>query len=274
MTTKKILPRINVHMAREAARYYIKSGYWRGHRVHSPFVYHIVRHVITTRHRTDQQAQRNGREYRRKLINDKRMLSVTDLGTGSQRNQQRTVSQIASKAAINEKFGLMLYRLVAELKPQRILELGTSLGISTQYMAQALSNGAQLTSIEGSSECAQIASENLHAAGYEADLRVGNFDEMLPTVLAEPLLPTFFFIDGNHTRKATLRYFHLIANEVEKRNTEAVIIFDDIHLSEEMTSAWNSITLDERVMTSIDLFRVGIAFFRKGCQKEFYCVRW
>ncbi len=274
MITKKLLPHINIHIAREAARYYIKSGYWRGHRVHSPFVYHIVRHIITTRHRTDQQAQRNGRIYRNALLADRRIISVTDLGTGAPRNNQRTVSQIAQKAAISEKYGLMLYRLVTELKPQRILELGTSLGISTQYMIQALTPDAILTSIEGSPECAQIASEKLHGVGYSVDLRVGNFDNMLPIVLAEPQLPTFFFIDGNHTRQATLHYFNLISSELERRNTDAVIVFDDIHLSEEMTSAWDTITHDERVMTSIDLFRVGIVFFRKGCQKEYYCVRW
>ncbi len=261
-------------MAREAANYYLKAGYWRGHRVHSPFVYHIVRHIITTRRRTDGAAKLFGRAYRNALLANSAMLSVTDLGTGSAKQTHRRINHIARNAAITEKYGLMLYRLVQELKPHRVLELGTSLGISTQYMAQALTPNATITTIEGSPECAQVAKTQLDAVGINADVRVGNFDDLLPQILTEPIMPDFFFIDGNHTYDATVSYFNQIANSIKSYDNYTTIIFDDIHWSAEMTAAWNTIVADSRVMTSIDLFRVGIVFFRAGCQKEFYRVRW
>lgn len=275
MITKKIISKFNFHIAREAAHYYIKAGFWRGHRIHSPFVYHIIRHIITTRHRTDYVAAQRGLLYRSALLHSNQILSITDLGTGATKApKQRSVKSIARNAAITEKYGLMLYRLVEELKPHRILELGTSLGISTQYMAQALTPDAHLSTIEGSSESALIASEQLQKFGYAVDLRIGNFDDLLPQILAEKELPNFFFIDGNHTCEATLRYFNQIAEKTAHLPDITTIVFDDIHWSAGMTEAWQTIVADPRVSTSIDLFRVGIVFFRKGCQKEFYRVRW
>ncbi|MCQ2204579.1 MAG: class I SAM-dependent methyltransferase [Bacteroidales bacterium] len=261
---------VNIHLVRKSVEYHLRSGFWRGHHVHSPFVYHLVRHVITTRH-VDKPLRELTRNYRKRLLADHSSIEVLDLGTGAGRKSLRRVCNIARNAAISEKYGLLLYRLVSEWKPLRVVELGTSLGVSTQYIARALAPDAQMITVEGSASCAEVAQRLLQADGLSVIQRIGNFDDILPDVLQSMPDVEFFYVDGNHTYEATMRYFSLIAQHATPRT---MIVFDDIHWSQGMTAAWNDIVADSRVMTSIDLLHLGIVFFRQGCQKEFYRVRW
>ena len=50
--------------------------------------------------------------------------------------------------------------------------------------------------------------------------------------------------------------------EISDNNT--VIIIDDIHYSKEMEEAWNEIKQYEKVICTVDIFRMGIVFFREG----------
>ena len=43
----------------------------------------------------------------------------------------------------------------------------------------------------------------------------------------------------------------------------SILIFDDIHWSQEMETAWEEIKKDESISLTIDLFFIGIVFFRK-----------
>ena len=79
------------------------------------------------------------------------------------------------------------------------------------------------------------------------------------------------FIDGNHKYEPALRYFNIIRKYAKE---DTIIIFDDIHWSAEMESAWKMITADENVSVSIDVFRCGIVFFKKGIAKECFSVNY
>ncbi|MCQ2229658.1 MAG: class I SAM-dependent methyltransferase [Bacteroidales bacterium] len=262
---------INIHLAKSTFKHFIHASYWRGHGVHSPFVYHLVRHIITTR-KVDKALREKTRSYRDALLSDKTVINVTDLGTGAGRNVTRSVCSIAKNASVTEKYGMLLARLVEEYAPRNIIELGTSLGISTQYMARKLAGDTHMISIEGCPSCAAIAAKQLKSAGLDkVDLRVGNFDDMLPAVMDEVGEPGFVFIDGNHTYEATMRYFNVVA---KRATSKTIIAFDDIHWSPDMSKAWDEIVVDERVMTSVDMLHLGLVFFRQGCQKEFYRLRW
>ena len=47
---------------------------------------------------------------------------------------------------------------------------------------------------------------------------------------------------------------------LEKADEKSILIFDDIHWSKEMESAWEQIKQHPRVMLTIDLFFIGIVF--------------
>lgn len=260
---------MNIYHARKRIRHTITAGYWRGHHVHSPFVYHLVRHIITTR-TINKALLRKARLYRASLTKNKQTITVTDYGTGANKSPLRKISAIAKRTAISDKYGLLLARMVEDYKPANIIEMGTSLGMSTFYLASCAQT--PVITIEGCPNCSAVAQQTLTAHGISnVQYHVGNFDNVM-----EPLLDALpeiglIYIDGNHTEDATLRYFELVAR---RATPTTIAIFDDIHLNPGMTKAWKRISNDSRVMTSIDIFQLGIIFFRTGCQKEHYTVRW
>ena len=68
------------------------------------------------------------------------------------------------------------------------------------------------------------------------------------------------YIDGNHRYVPTMEYFKLLLSKV---NEHSVLIFDDIYWSSEMEKAWTEIKKQKEVTLTIDLFYIGIVFFRK-----------
>ena len=93
----------------------------------------------------------------------------------------------------------------------------------------------------------------------------GSFEEKLSEVAESGIKPGLIFIDGNHRKDPVLKYFNLLAG-LSDNNT--VIVIDDIYYSPEMEEAWNEIKLSEKVSATIDIFRMGIVFFRKGINHQ------
>jgi len=260
------------HKANMRLHHFLNARFWRGHGVHSPFVYHIVRHVISGRH-NDQDIRKAAALYRHSLLADKTAIVVGSIGAIIRPPRQRTVSDIARQTSTSEKYGRLLARLACEMKPDAILELGTSVGVSTAYLALARPE-AKIFTIEGLDAIAYVARQHLSEAGLSnVNVVCGDIDDNLRATISS--LPDgkveFAFIDANHSLEATTRYFEMIAAH---HADTCLIIFDDIFWSDGMTDAWHNIIKDPRVMTTIELPRMGLAFFRPGCQKEHYVVRW
>jgi len=249
-----------VQLAYKYLRYYVTAHNGKGHGVHSPFVFDFIQHVLND--------DRNFYAYqpienlRKIMLNDARVLSVEDFGAGSRVNKtnQRVISKIAKSSLKPAKYGQLLFRIVDHYAPEFLLELGTSLGITSAYLAMA-NPSAILTTMEGAGSIASVAKENFQKLGVK-NIRVieGNFDHTLPVWLESRPQVDFAFIDGNHRYKPTVDYFRRI---LEHTHEYSILIFDDIHWSREMEKAWNEIKLDASVTLSIDLFFIGLVFFRK-----------
>jgi hypothetical protein len=67
-----------------------------------------------------------------------------------------------------------------------------------------------------------------------------------------------------------MRYFEWLLPHV---NEHTFLIFDDIHWSAEMERAWKEIKQHPEVQQTIDFFRVGMVFFRKGQVKQHFILR-
>lgn len=261
------------HTAYMRLRHFITSKYWRGHHIHSPFVYHIVREVITVRRPQDYDIRLQAEQYRNRLYKSIRKVKVGKMGAVAEPAKMRRVSKIARNTSTSEKYGRMLARLAKELNVNGILELGTSLGVSTAYLAAARPD-ATIVTIEGLDAIAEIAEAHLHNSGFgNVTVLRGDIGEKLDEAIS--MLPDgkvgMAFIDGNHSYEATLAYFNKIASRHAKMS---VLVFDDIYWSDGMTRAWREIVANEDVNTTIELSQMGLAFFRTGCQKEHYVVRW
>lgn len=259
------------HLIVKYLRYWLTASNGKGHGTHSPFVFDFIINVLNDK--TNYPAYSKVEHLRRQLIKDKTVLSVEDMGAGSviSKTNTRSVATIARHAAKPAKYGQLLYRMVRHYHAGTVLELGTSLGITTSYLALA-DTGTKLTTIEGAGSIAAVARQNFRALNIDnVSLVEGNFDDRLPAVLAS--LPTldFCFIDGNHRREPTLRYFDQL---LAKTGNDTILVFDDIHWSPEMENAWNTIKQHEAVRYTIDLFFVGLVFFRSEFrEKQHFTIR-
>jgi predicted O-methyltransferase YrrM len=243
----------------------------KGHGIHSPFVFEVVNKVF--RNKTDPALVYTVESIRKRLIRDKRIINVKDLGTGSDRhlNKLEKVSDIARYSAIPKKYGILLANMAAEFGRPMVVEFGTSFGISTMYMAASCGE-APVFSMEGCHAIAEIADMNFKEAGLKnIRLNVGSFEDLMPGIINQGIKPGLVFIDGNHRKKPLLDYFEKMA-EISDNNT--VIIIDDIAYSREMEEAWNEIKQYGSVSCTLDIFRMGIVFFRKGIGHHNYIIRY
>jgi predicted O-methyltransferase YrrM len=269
----------------------------RGHGMHSPFVYQLIREVFMDR--THYPAYGQPELYKRKLLQDHTLLEVQDFGAGSAsgKTKQRTVSEIAKTSSKHKRYSRLIYRIASYYGCQHILELGTSLGVTSSYLAQVPAL-EKLVTMEGADSIADIAERELgkygkvkvvrgefegeaggerreqgsrqQAVGSRGDVNAGYRTNL---ELALELLPQvdLAFLDGNHRLIPTIKYFETI---LPKTHEGSIIIFDDIHWSEEMEAAWEKIRKDERVTLSIDLFFIGLVFFRKEFrEKQHFTIR-
>lgn len=211
-------------------------------------------------------------DLRYELLKEKEKIKVNDLGAGSSvtKSEQRRICDITRHSAIPEKYGKILFRLINYFESKTIIELGTSLGIGTMYLATPSSKNKVIT-IEGSKPSAAFANaifEEFELNNIE--LQIGNFDEQLPLTLEAIEKLDFVFFDGNHRYTPTINYFNQC---LEKATEKSIFVFDDIYWSKEMTNAWKQIIAHPKVSLSIDLYRMGIVFFDKELQKDKLFVR-
>ncbi len=237
----------------------------KGHGIHSPFVFDFITKILNDK--KDYPAYSKVEALRNKLLDDQTLLEVEDFGAGSvvSKKNQRTVSSIAKNAAKSKKYGQLLYRIIKYYQPQTILELGTSLGITTFYLSLA-SPDAKLISMEGAKEILSLAILNFKSLGlHNIEIVHGNFDDTLKTTVRNLSSVDFAFIDGNHRQVPTEEYFQDL---LLKTNDHSILVFDDIHWSREMEAAWENIKNHASVTCSIDLFFIGIIFFRKEFKEK------
>lgn len=239
--------------------------------MHSPFVFQFILHVLNNQ--SQYFPPKEIEALRKQLERDSRLLTIEDLGAGSRvaSTKQRTVQQLAKTALKPPKYAQLLFRLVTHYQPQTIVELGTSLGITTAYLSAA-NPSAAITTIEGSKAVADVASENFSKLGLKnIQLLQGNFDEMLPSVINHLPSIDLAYIDGNHRYQPTVDYFlQLLA----KSHNDAIFVFDDIHWSSEMERAWEEIKQHPAVRCTVDIFFLGFVFFRSEFKvKQHFSVR-
>jgi predicted O-methyltransferase YrrM len=264
-------PEMNFKYALKHIHYLLFSRHSGGHGIHSPFVFMLISKVF--RNKIDTAVVLTIENIRKKNLSNRETIEVTDLGSGSSRmkTKSRRVSDITRYSSVPRKYGILLANLAEEFGKPAIVEFGTSVGISTMYLAKGCPESIVYT-MEGCPETACKAGGNFKEAGV-ANIKIlnGAFDDLLPDITTTGLKPGLVFIDGNHSEKPLLRYFDQIA---EISGPDTVIVIDDIHSSESMENAWKKIRNNEKVSTTVDIFRMGLVFFRQGMNHIDYIIRY
>lgn len=248
-------------------KYLLKSFHLHG--IHSPFVFEFQQDILNSKFQF--YCFEEIESIRAKLLLTDLKIEVLDLGAGSKtgNRKSRKINQIAKSALKKPKYAQLLFRLVHQYQPMNIIELGSSLGISTCYLAMA-NPKAKVITCEGAPEIAKIARINFEKLDIEnIELLEGNFNQILPQALGKLNQVDLVFFDGNHQKSPTLEYFKLC---LEKAHENSIFIFDDINWSSAMQAAWKEVKGHPKVKISIDLFEMGIIFFRDKQEKQDFTI--
>lgn len=245
-----------------------------GEGIHSPYLFRLARFVLRDENPFYCFADIERR--RQFLLECEDTLDVVDYGSaGSPEGThiQRRVCDIARTHLESPKMGQVLFRILhfmhdEEQRPLEILELGTSLGITTAYLACADSRNRVVT-LEGSGAVLKIAQGVWRALKTEnIEWHEGNIDDTLYKCARERL--DLAYMDANHTYDATMCYADYLLPRMTERG---IVAIDDIHYSAGMERAWEELKRDPRVTTSMDLYHCGLLFVDKHYLKRHYRIR-
>lgn len=223
--------------------------------IHSPFVYKLVRDCFNKQNHFyifDELL-----EVRQELLKDNTIIEYTNIGASSTAlSNQAQVKDIVKIATTPTQYSELYFRMIQFFQSKQILELGTSVGLNTMYLAQATQG--KVISIEGQYQLYQYAKHLLEKKHiHRVELICAYFDDVLSN-LCKIHQWDFVLIDGNHHYDATMRYFEIVKRAM---HTQSVIVIDDIYWSKAMSRAWHEIKHHQDVKISIDLYRCGIIIF-------------
>jgi len=139
------------------------------------------------------------------------------------------------RAGLNTRLLQLMYRLAYNHPSQMVILLGPDLGKESLYLAKAKPGTLIVTQrIEDS---------------FSLD---------------------FVYITGAYTKETMLNYFNTCLPKVHE-NT--LLVFNDIYRSKGMKEAWKEIKAHPKVTVTIDLFWIGLVYFRKGQVKEHFKIK-
>lgn len=238
------------------------------HGVHSPFVFNFITQSLNLKTTPNNINYKNFKAFKKKLKNDNSIIEIIDYGSGSKhfKCNTRIISDIAKHVGISNKKAKILCNILSHFKPHNILEIGTSIGLSTSILAA--NPKLKVTSLEGCKNTQQIAKKYL-SSFKNITFILGEFSKTLPIVTQNKKYDLIYF-DGNHTKEATMKYFNLCLNTT---HNNSIFIFDDIYLNKNMQEAWQEICNHPQVSVSIDIYHYGLLFFRKEQAKQHFYLR-
>lgn len=253
-------------MARRWFAYWLHSI--DDHSLQAPFIYDFYQNVINTTPTSDHLQPLF--QIKKSLLSNRQTINVTDYGAGTNRSLHRKISEIA-KASHQPKVSRLLFNYCLHYQPGTIVELGTSLGLSTMHMALARPDSRIIT-LEGCPETAQLASKNFQSLPTgNIELLVGEISQNLPNVLSAVKTIDLLFMDANHRYQPSLDYFNHLSPAF---HSGTVVVLDDINWSGEMRRAWDELKDGPEVRLSIDLFYAGLLFFKENLPKSHYILAW
>ncbi len=233
------------------------------HGTHSPFVYKLIDEVIY-----DFSAKKVYEPIelqRKKLLNDHSVIIVNDFTTSTP--LKKKVSRLAKITLISPRLAQLIYRLAKNSDAKTIVEIGNNLGISTAYLAAAKPL-ANVISLQNCPQTANLAHQNFKTLNLQnVTLKVGSYANLVLAITTQQQTLDFVFIN---TKNAILNYFNYCLPKVDP-NT--LLIFNNIYGNKETKTAWQEIKAHPKVTLTIDLFWIGLVYFKTGQAKQHFKIR-
>ncbi len=241
--------------------------------IHSPFLFTLMQEVFDDSRDKWPRFFSTIEDQRKKLMVNDQKIEFEDFGAGADKVegvQRVSINTIAKRSLKQAKYARFLYRLAKYTHSKNIVELGTSLGITTSYLASV--EGSNIYTVEADKNIQKIANQNWDQLS-QANIFSYSFDlnEKWSLLSSETDLIDLLFIDANHRKEAMMRYYFQALPYIHQRS---VVVFDDIYWSEETQQAWEILKGREEVTLSFDIFQMGVLFFDKNLSKEDFTLKY
>lgn len=245
-------------------------------KIHSPFVYDLITRVFKSK--IPFTASEKISKQRKILCLNNTMLATSQYSTDLQFESKKwidkssfnSVKKIARSAMMRKKYENLLYNLISQLNPKILVEIGTSLGMTTIIMALAAPQG-KLYTFESCPDIASFAQNQFDLLGFKnITLKWDKFSKTIIKTLDNVKRVDFVFFDGNQSEKAIIDYFNKF---LPYKTNETIFVFSRIYRSKEMKRVWDKIKNHPETIVTIDLFQLGIVFFKKELSQQHFIYK-
>ena len=175
-------------------------------------------------------------------------LLVTNILNDKSYRQEYAKIRNLNDNTINLKYLTLIYRLITHYKLENILEIG---GFET-LNGIFLSNNQLKTNLFFYS----LKTNEISEFKTQKKIHMESFDFAFYNIKNNESLTLSEFM--NH-----LKYFH----------NNSIVAINNIHQTREIEEVWRKIITQKEVTISIDLFFIGLVFFRKEQVKENFIIR-
>ena len=236
------------------------------HRINNSLLNSVIQAVQTVKSKQynddDHQVIKNVEAYRSDLLKNENIVTYEIFNSSA----ERTVKDICKVSASPKTWGIFLYFITKLSNAQKVLEIGTNVGISGSYILHALkkeSNNPYFISMEGLEQLCTLSSNQFAKIVNRNEFEIiqGLYEDTFRELVKKENGFDLLFIDGNHQKDPTIQYFNALKKCIKD---SAIFVFDDIYYNREMTEAWRIICMDDDVNFSIDMYKLGIIIIDKN----------
>lgn len=197
-------------------------------------------------------------QFRKEALESNELISYEVFGS----SKRRPLFEVAGISPSTPVWCRLIHNIVKQSNANRVLEIGTNIGISGSYILSAMPDTGHFLTMEGNPQYCEISRAFFSRLPSKTTYRIveGLFDSTFPRIMDSEGNWDVVFIDGNHYAEPTWEYFTKLS---ERMASGGIMLFDDIHWSSEMKQVWRRIISHSKVLYSIDLFHVGIVFLKE-----------
>ncbi|MCL1933237.1 MAG: hypothetical protein FWF53_05460 [Candidatus Azobacteroides sp.] len=228
---------------------YRKLRYRKGYGVHSPFTYNLITKVIEEK--TPYYVFEDIENFRKELLN-----GANDIKT------------LTAQETQSKNYGALLFRLVNFFKCCTVLQIGSSTGLMSLYLALPLRKSCNCYALEeriGLSETVRNFAENHSLTNLHSV--EGAYAESLLRLKSEIGLFDFIFINTMGDSEKTREAFRLVETFI---HSDTVMVIDKIQRDKAMKNFWQEIKNRPDVRLTVDLLSLGLVFFNPILHKQNY----
>jgi precorrin-6B methylase 2 len=228
---------------------YRKLRYRKGYGVHSPFTYGLITKVIEEK--TPYYVFDDIENFRKILLFPENKTRI-----------------LTAKETQHKNYGALLFRLVNFFKSQTVLQIGSSTGIMSLYLALPLRNSCMCYALEerkGLLKCIMDFTDENHLQNLH--FMEGDYNECLSQLKTTVDAFDLIFINQTGNPDKTMAGIELVKPFIHKNS---ILIIDGIARNKDMKDLWKKIKNHPETRLTIDLLALGIVFFDEKLHKKHY----